>query len=185
LKENALEKVKSLETQLKATKEALSAAKKGESQAGKLENDLLAAKSDSELKANTILSLQQYIKELTTESKDLKDEIDKIQKAAAQEARQEQTNMRREHNDLISDLETKLRTTEREAGVREDALRHEVAELRKRWQDAVRRADGKGKQRCRFVYYIYYYTQKMSCSHACSLLPLPSSPKTFLLFIQL
>ena len=53
--------------------------------------------------------------------------------------------MRREHNDLIGDLELKLRTSEREAGVREDALRHEVAEIRKRWQDAVRRADGMRK----------------------------------------
>jgi chromosome segregation ATPase len=141
-KETALEKIKSLEAELKVTKESLSAARKGESQASKLENDLLAARSDAESKANTILSLQHHIKELTSESKDLKDEIAKIQKAAAHEAQQEKTNMRREHNDLLSDLETKLRTTEREAGVREDALRHEVAELRKRWQDAVRRADG-------------------------------------------
>ncbi|KAG7355036.1 hypothetical protein IV203_004392 [Nitzschia inconspicua] len=140
-KENALEKIKSLEAELKATKDSLAAARKGESQASKLENDLLAARSDAEQKSNTILSLQQYIKELTAESKDLKDEIAKIQKAAAHEAQQEKTNMRREHNDLLSDLEAKLRTTEREAGVREDALRHEVAELRKRWQDAVRRAD--------------------------------------------
>ncbi|KAG7359081.1 hypothetical protein IV203_015670 [Nitzschia inconspicua] len=141
MKENALEKIKSLEAELKATRDSLAAARKGESQASKLENDLLAARSDAEQKSNTILSLQQHIKELTAESKDLKNEIAKIQKAAAHEAQQEKTNMRREHNDLLSDLEAKLRTTEREAGVREDALRHEVAELRKRWQDAVRRAD--------------------------------------------
>ena len=140
-KEKALEKIKSLEAELKSTKESLNAARKGESLSGKLENDLMVARTDAETKANTILSLQQHIKELTSESKDLKDEIAKIQKSAAHEAQQEKTNMRREHTGLISDLEQKLRTTEREAGVREDALRHEVAELRKRWQDAVRRAD--------------------------------------------
>ncbi|KAL3910881.1 MAG: hypothetical protein SGILL_007513, partial [Bacillariaceae sp.] len=140
-KEKALEKIKNLDAELKLTKESLNAARKGESLSGKLENDLMTARSDAETKANTILALQQHIKELSSESKDLKDEIAKIQKSAAHEAQQEKTNMRREHTGLISDLEQKLRTTEREAGVREDALRHEVAELRKRWQDAVRRAD--------------------------------------------
>jgi len=140
-KEQALEKISKLEMELKITKESLSAARKGESQAGKLESDLLAARSDAESKANTILSLQQQIKELAAESKELKTEIQNTRKAAAHEAQQEKSSLRREHNDLITDLEIKLRTTEREAGVREDALRHEVAELRKRWQDAVRRAD--------------------------------------------
>jgi hypothetical protein len=142
-KEQALEKITILEMELKITKDSLSAARKGESQAGKLESDLLAARSDAEAKANTILSLQQQIKELTNESKELRGEIQSIRKAAAHEAQQEKSSLRREHNDIITDLEIKLRTTEREAGVREDALRHEVAELRKRWQDAVRRADGK------------------------------------------
>ena len=128
---------------MKATKESLSSARKGESQAGKLENDLLAARSDAEMKAATILSLQQQVKELTSEGKELKEDIEKARKSAAQEAQQEKKTLRREHNDIIADLEQKLRTTEREAGVREDALRHEVTELRKRWQDAVRRADGK------------------------------------------
>ena len=70
-------------------------------------------------------------------------QMEKVRKLATQEANKEKKTLRREHNDVIADLETKLRTTEREAGVREDALRHEVSELRKRWQDAVRRADGK------------------------------------------
>lgn len=140
-KNQALEKITKIEAELKITKDALNAARKGESQAGKLESDLLNARSDAEMKANTILSLQQQIKELTSESKELKDEIESTRKAAAHEAQQEKSSLRREHKDLISDLETKLRTTEREAAVREDALRHEVAELRKRWQDAVRRAD--------------------------------------------
>lgn len=145
IKQKAMEKVEKLEAELKETKESLKLAQKGELQASKLENDLLAARSDSEIKAATILSLQQKVKELVAEGKELKKEMEKSKKNAAQDALQEKKNLRREHNDVIAELETKLRTTEREAGVREDALRHEVAELRKRWQDAVRRADGKYK----------------------------------------
>ena len=140
-KAQALNKIAELETQCKTLKESLSSARKGESQAGKLENDLLSSRADAEEKANKILSLQQRMKELVAESKELKQEVDNTRKSAAHEAQQEQTSMRKEHNDLISDLEHKLRTTEREAGVREDALRREVTEIRKRWEDAVRRAD--------------------------------------------
>jgi hypothetical protein len=140
-KEQALNNIKELEARCKVLKDSLTSARKGESQAEKLENDLLSARADAEEKATTILSLQQRLKEMTAESKDLKREINETRKSAAHAAQQEQTSMRREHNDLIGDLEQKLRTTEREAGVREDALRHEISEIRKRWQDAVRRAD--------------------------------------------
>ena len=140
-KVQALKKIQDLEAQCKDLTDSLASARKGESQAGKLENDLLSARADAEEKASTILALQQRIKEMTAETKELKQEIDNTRKSAAHEAQQEKTSMRREHNDLIGDLEQKLRTTEREAGVREDALRHEISEVRKRWQDAVRRAD--------------------------------------------
>jgi hypothetical protein len=141
-KKKALEQIAKLEAELKVTKESLSFARKGESQAGQLENTLLAARSESELKATQVLSLEQQVKELKAESKELTEEIEKARKAASDEASRDSKKLRREHGDVISDLETKLRTSEREAGVREDALRHEVSELRNRWQDAVRRADG-------------------------------------------
>jgi hypothetical protein len=140
-KEKALNKIEELQAQVKMLKDSLNSARKGESQAGKLEDDLLSARADFEEKATTILSLQQRLKELTAESKELKQEINDTRKSAAHESQQEQTSMRREHNDLLGDLEQKLRTTEREAGVREDALRHEISEIRKRWEDSVRRAD--------------------------------------------
>lgn len=168
-KTQALEKITRLETELKATKEALVVARKGESQSSKLENELLTTRSDAEMKANTILSLQQQIKELTAESKDLQMEIDKTRKSAAHVAQQEKVSMRREHQDLLADLETKLRTTEREAGVREDALRHEVAELRKRWQDAVRRADGKNFEVSWNIHYLSYDVELTSISANLSL----------------
>jgi len=141
-KEQALKKIQDLEAQCKDLKDSLASARKGESQAGKLENNLLSSRADAEEKAGTISALQQRLKEMTAESKELKQQIDDTQKSAAHVAQQEKTSMRREHNDLIGDLEQKLRTTDREAGVREDALRHEISEVRKRWQDAVRRADG-------------------------------------------
>jgi len=68
-------------------------------------------------------------------------ELEAARKGAALDSEREQKKLKKEHNSMLEDLETKLRTTEKEAAVREDALRHEVSELRKRWQDAVRRAD--------------------------------------------
>jgi chemotaxis protein histidine kinase CheA len=151
-KNSGLEKIAKLESELKSTKELLSAARKGESQASKLEQDLMAVRSDAEMKASTILSLQQQVKELVAESKDMQELLERARKEAQKEVQLETKTLRREHNDVISDLETKLRTTEREAGVREDALRHEVSELRKRWEDAVRRADGKCETRHSFCF---------------------------------
>eukprot|EP00533_Pseudo-nitzschia_delicatissima_P009533 CAMPEP_0116103398 /NCGR_PEP_ID=MMETSP0327-20121206/13861_1 /TAXON_ID=44447 /ORGANISM="Pseudo-nitzschia delicatissima, Strain B596" /LENGTH=1170 /DNA_ID=CAMNT_0003595501 /DNA_START=212 /DNA_END=3724 /DNA_ORIENTATION=+ len=140
-KQEALQKIEELQSKCKSLTDSLNYARKGESQAGKLENDLLSSRADAEEKASTILSLQQRLKESVAESKELQRVIDETRKSAAHEAQQEKTSMRREHNDLIGDLEQRLRTTEREAGVREDALRHEISEIRKRWQDSVRRAD--------------------------------------------
>jgi chromosome segregation ATPase len=140
-KEDALEKIAKLEAELKTTKEDLTSARKGESQADKLEEEVRKSKEDANNKAATILSLEQQLKELKSEKKELKEQLEEAQKGAAIESQREQKKMARERNDAVTDLENKLRAIEREAAVREDALRHEVAELRKRWQDAVRRAD--------------------------------------------
>jgi len=140
-KMTAEDKNQKLEAELKSTKESLAAARRGESQAGKLESELQEAKEENERKATTILSLEQQIKELKAESKDLMAELEASRKGAVVETEREQKKMRKELNDAIADLENKLNVQEKEAAVREDALRHEVAELRKRWQDAVRRAD--------------------------------------------
>jgi chromosome segregation ATPase len=140
-KESAFEKVKELETDLKETKQTLLSARKGESQAGKLEANLQLAKEESERKSATIMSLEQQIKELKIETKDLTIHLESSKKGAVMETEREQKKLRKEHSETIADLENKIKTGEREAAVREDALRHEVAELRKRWQDAVRRAD--------------------------------------------
>jgi hypothetical protein len=140
-KDKALEKVAKLETDLKVTKDSLSAARRGESQAGKLESGLQQAREESERKSATILLLEQQVKEFKAETKELHIELEASMKGAAVDNERDQKKWRKEHHDAVEDLENKLRKSEREAGVREDALRLEVAELRKRWQDAVRRAD--------------------------------------------
>jgi predicted RNase H-like nuclease (RuvC/YqgF family) len=119
----------------------LSGARKGETRAGKLDQDLAQLREETEKKANTILGLEQKVKELKAENKLLTAEVDNAKKEASLEKERESNDLKRERDDMLADLETKLRTSEREAAVREDALRHEVGELRKRWQDAVRRAD--------------------------------------------
>jgi len=57
------------------------------------------------------------------------------------EGEKEKEHLKKQRDDIFKEFEVKLRISEKEASVREDALRHEVNELRKRWQDAVRRAD--------------------------------------------
>jgi TATA element modulatory factor len=140
-KDKALVKIATLEADLKSTKDDLSSARLGESQAGKLDMDLRNVREESEKRATTILNLEQEIKELKSTQKELRTELAATRKGAAVETEQERKKLIAEHNHLVSDLEAKLRNQERDAGIREDALRQEVDELRKRWQDAVRRAD--------------------------------------------
>ena len=138
---DALERVQQLEGDLKATKDQLTAARRGESQADKLESDLSQAREDLERKGSTILALEQQLKEQKAEIKELIEELETAREGAAIDSQMQQEKLLKHHEDTVKDLEQKLHSTERDAAVREDALRHEVDELRKRWQDAVRRAD--------------------------------------------
>lgn len=131
-----------LEKEVKSLKDGLSLARKGESQSKKLEGELMAAKEETEKQRASNMVLDQQLKELKVENKSLKKDVEEARAGAAIELQGESNKLRRERDDMLSDLEGKLRTSEREANVREDALRHEVSELRKRWQDAVRRAEG-------------------------------------------
>jgi predicted nucleic acid-binding Zn-ribbon protein len=140
-KEEALAKIQKLEADLKDTRDKLASARRGESQADKLENELAAAREDLERKGSTILSLEQELKERNAEIKELAEELDNARAGAAIDSQLQQEKLMKHHEESVKDLELKLRTSEREAAIREDALRHEVDELRKRWQDAVRRAD--------------------------------------------
>jgi hypothetical protein len=140
-KDQTLEKLEKVQSDLTTTKEDLASARRGESQADKLEGEARHAREDIEMKAAAILSLEQLNKELRVQVKEMQDELEEAKKGAAIDTQREQKQSRKEHNEAVSDLETKVRTSEQNAAIREDALRHEVTELRKRWQDAVRRAD--------------------------------------------
>mmetsp|Transcript_19314 Transcript_19314/g.21576 ORF Transcript_19314/g.21576 Transcript_19314/m.21576 type:complete len:949 (-) Transcript_19314:464-3310(-) len=140
-KEKALDKIDSLETELKKIKEALSLARKKEGKAVKLERELVSLKEENDRKEATNMSLQQHVKELKAENKELVKDLESIQKGTLIESKRESNKLKKEHGDILSEMEVKLRTAERDASVREDSLRQEVDELRRRWQDAVRRAD--------------------------------------------
>jgi hypothetical protein len=140
-KEAALTQVQILEADLKESRENLASARRGESQADKLENELSLAREELERKGSTILSLEQQIKESKDEIKELVHELENSRQGAAIDSQLQQEKLMKHHEESVKDLEKKLRSLEREAAIREDALRHEVDELRKRWQDAVRRAD--------------------------------------------
>ena len=140
-REKEVAKVESLEKEVKSLNDELSSARKGESLSKKLEGELVAAKEESEKQRASNLDINQQLKEIKEERKELKKEVAEARAGAALELEGESNKLRRERDDMLSDLESKLHTSEREANVREDALRHEVSELRKRWQDSVRRAE--------------------------------------------
>ena len=139
--EKAQEKIGKLEADLKETKVDLTAARKGETLASKLETNLVILKEELERKTSANLDLNQQVKELKSAVKELKGEVEIAARGALLDSKRESSKIKKEHGDMLSEMELKLRSSEREASVREDALRQEVAELRKRWQDAVRRAD--------------------------------------------
>lgn len=147
-KETALQKITGMEKDIKSLKDDLATARRGESQSKKLEGDLVAAKEESEKQRVANLGLEQQLTELREENKTLNKEVQDAKQGAALDSERESNKLRKERDDMLGDLENKLRTSEREANVREDALRHEVSELRKRWQDAVRRAEGATNSLC-------------------------------------
>mmetsp|Transcript_24419 Transcript_24419/g.37679 ORF Transcript_24419/g.37679 Transcript_24419/m.37679 type:complete len:1125 (+) Transcript_24419:75-3449(+) len=141
-KNGALEgKVKAITDELRETSKRLDLAKEGQKRALKLEEEL--DKKSEELVSNVSLqrSLKEKVDQLRVELAISKDETEKAKQGLISKGEQESERLKKEKDDLYKDLEAKLRMSEKEANLREDALRHEVSELRKRWQDAVRRAD--------------------------------------------
>jgi len=132
-----------LERQLKETKAEISAAKQKLGLTDKLEADLLAVKEEREKKSSVIVGLEAKLKESVLRNTQLQKEMELALKEKVVELEKETSSIRNEKDSILQDLESKLRISEREASLREDSLRHEVSELRKRWQEAVRRCDGK------------------------------------------
>jgi hypothetical protein len=135
------EKLSKLEADYKSVQGELNNARQGMSQVGHLDSELKMVREESEKRASTILTLEQTIKELKATNKEMENELKVTRKGAAIETEQERKRLILEHNQVISDMGMKLQATEREAAIREDALRVEIDDLRKRWQESVRRAD--------------------------------------------
>lgn len=140
-KETAEKKVTNLEDELKLTKDNLSAAKAKGGLADKLDSDLLAAREEREKNALIISNLELELKQAKAENIETKKQMDLMLKEKISQMETQAADIHKEKDSLLNDLETKLRTSERESNLREDSLRHEVAELRKRWQESVRRCD--------------------------------------------
>ena len=134
-------KLQALEVDYKGVQAELSNARQGISQVGQLDTELRTVREENEKRASTILTLEQAIKELKATNKEMENELKVTRKGAAIETEQERKRLIMEHNQIVSDMEMKLQATEREAAIREDALRVEIDDLRKRWQESVRRAD--------------------------------------------
>jgi hypothetical protein len=75
----------------------------------------------------------------------MKREMDDLVRLKETENQSDVAKWKKEKSEWMEEFNTKVRILEQEATVREDALRKEVNELRKRWQDAVHRADGKSQ----------------------------------------
>ena len=135
------EQLRLLEVDYKVAQEQLSSARQGISQVDQLDTELRAVREENEKRASTILTLEQAVKELRTTNKEMENELKVTRKGAALESEQERKRLIMEHGQIVSDMEMKLQASEREAAIREDALRVEIDDLRKRWQESVRRAD--------------------------------------------
>jgi len=142
-KQKAEENIAKLEHELKDTKAELVSAKQRLTMTDQLESDLLDAREEKEKKSSIILGLEAKLKETLLNNSQLQKEMDIALKDKVAELAKETSSIRNEKDAILQDLESKLRVSEREASLREDSLRHEVSELRKRWQEAVRRCDGK------------------------------------------
>jgi chromosome segregation ATPase len=142
LREKADDKIKNMKNDLETKRNELKSAKQGVHRADKLDSDLMAAKEEKEKNSTIIRGLEHEVKEVKLKNTALKKKMDSLLKEKIEEGEVEILQVRKEKDQMLNDLELKLRSSAKEANVREDALRQEVEELRKRWQDSVRRCDG-------------------------------------------
>jgi len=133
--------VANLTSKIQELQSNLTTAKKGEYSATKLESELSKTKEESEKLSTAKRLLDVEVKELKSSLKSQKKELEERQKVALEQQQEDTLRIQKERNGMLTDMEEKVNRSERESNLREDALRNEVGELRRRWQDAVRRAD--------------------------------------------
>jgi ribosome recycling factor len=106
-----------------------------------LESKVVEHKEEQQSLVAVKASLEQQVKELQHSLKQAKTEAEEAKVLVSTESQQHRENLSKYQNEMLQDLEEKLKRSERESNLREDSLRQEIADVRKRWQDAVRRAD--------------------------------------------
>ena len=120
----------------------LNAARKENERCLSLTKELSSTKEASQFHEAEKLSLEQEIKELKKSHFEYMEEMTQKLKTEKDLLSSQQLQSEREKEEYMKDLEKKFMANEKESNVREDVLRREIEDLRKRWQDAVHRADG-------------------------------------------
>jgi outer membrane murein-binding lipoprotein Lpp len=135
------EKLDDAQKKNKANEKDLEVAKRGAEMAKKLENELMKEKSENQTLASIKMSLEQQVVDLKRGLKEALKDAEQAMISQGKEGELLSLKLRKEHEQVLADLEEKLKRAEREAHIREESLRQEIQDLRKRWQDAIRRAD--------------------------------------------
>lgn len=134
-------KLSSTKSEVDALTKELNDAKKYIEKCATLEHTVHMLKEENTTFTHQKQTQEQQIQQLKHSLQEYQQEYQQNDALKQIESSKEIENIHKEKDDIRSDLERKLRLQEREANAREDALRNEMEELRKRWQDAVRRAD--------------------------------------------
>jgi len=135
------EKLDDAQKKTKAIEKELEIAKRGADTAKKLENELMKEKSENQTLTSIKMSLEQQVVDLKRGLKEALKDAEQAMISQGKEGEMLSLKLRKEHEQAVTDLEEKLKRAEREAHLREESLRQEIQDLRKRWQDAIRRAD--------------------------------------------
>ena len=135
------ESVEELQGEVKQLSSDLKEAREGEKRAKQLQDDLDETSEKLRVSTSAQKKMKEKIEKLESDIVQAKSDTETAKLGLINEGEKEKEHLKKQRDDIFKEFEVKLRISEKEASVREDALRHEVNELRKRWQDAVRRAD--------------------------------------------
>jgi len=133
--------VEELQSEVKQLSSDLKEAREGEKHAKQLQDDLDETSEKLRVSTSAQKRMKEKIEKLESDIVQAKSDTETAKLGLINEGEKEKEHLKKQRDDIFKEFEVKLRISEKEASVREDALRHEANELRKRWQDAVRRAD--------------------------------------------
>jgi len=139
--ESLTSKLNSNKVEIDSLKKDLNDSKKYIDKCTSLEHTVHMLKEENTTLIHQKQTQQEQIQQLQTSLQEYQQEVQQNDALKQIASSKEIQSIHKDKEDMRNDFEKKLRLQEREANNREDALRKEMEELRKRWQDAVRRAD--------------------------------------------